>query len=358
MATPVTPITPVEGDAVSSGSQINWMSLVPTILEKFIAVLEAAVVIVAAIFLMRYIRNKLRKLEVTHEQQRNAINLFEKIANGFLIVVSITLALKIVGIDMTLLVSVAILGLSYGLQDIIKNYVAGILILFKAPFHIGDIVKIRDFTGKVSKMDFQSTMLETFDNRNITITNSDVMTQSIINYSHIQPQTPDPNAIAKAATRRIDFDVTIGYGSDAPKAIKIFEKILKSHPKILRSPRSSVTFKKFSDSGYCFTIKFWVIRPCNLLKVKTDIASKFSQAFDEQNILSPYGRSMEVDNEAGFGAITDPHKQRIQTFYQLPIFASLQPAEAVPGEVPLTPEQAAAEEEGLSPDVIDSDEPE
>ena len=358
MATPVAPITPVEGDVVSSGSQINWMSLLPTILEKFIAVLEAAIVLVATIFLMRYIRNRLRKLEVTHEQQRNAINLFEKIANGFLIVISVTLALKIVGIDMTLLVSVAILGLSYGLQDIIKNYVAGILILFKAPFRIGDIVKIREFTGRVSKMDFQSTMLETFDNRNITITNSDVMTQSIVNFSHIPPQTPDPNAQAKAATRRIDFDVTIGYGSDTPKAIKIFEKILKSHPKILRSPKSSVSFKKFTDSGPCFTIKFWVIRPCNLLRVKTDIAAKFSEAFDEQTIFTPYAKDLQVETETALSELAEPRKQRIQTFYQLPLFAALQPAEALPGEAPLTPEQAAAVEDGLSPDVIDFDEPE
>ena len=133
---------------------------------------------------------------MTMSSKGSVQNLLEKITSGFIIVVAVTLALKVIGLDMTLLISVAILGLSYGLQDIIKNYVAGILILFKAPFKIGDVVKIRDFIGRVNKMDFQSTTLETFDNRHITIYNSDVMTQSIVNYSN-------------NTMRRLDFDVTV-----------------------------------------------------------------------------------------------------------------------------------------------------
>lgn len=316
----------------SAGGTIDFNNLLPQILTKFIAVLEGAAIIVIGVFLIRYIRSRFRKIELAHEQQRNAINLLEKITSGFLIVISVTLALKVIGLDMTLLISVAILGLSYGLQDIIKNYVAGILILFKAPFKIGDVVKIRDYTGRVTKMDFQSTSLETFDNRHITIYNSDVMTQSIINFSN--------NTV-----RRLDFDVTVGYGSDMPKAIQIFQKIISSNQRILKSPKPSIAFKKFTDQGATFTLKFWLQRPCNLLKVKTDLASQISQAFDEQDIFVPYVKGIEAENETALNLITEGRKNRIQTFYQQPLFATEGATAGIPPEQPQNDFEVFMEEE-------------
>ncbi|MBU1974024.1 MAG: mechanosensitive ion channel family protein, partial [Nanoarchaeota archaeon] len=249
------------------------------------------------------------------EQQKTAINLLEKITSGFIVVISITIALKIVGIDISLLVSVSVLGLSYGLQDIIKNYVAGILILFKAPFKIGDIVKIKSFTGKVAKMDFQSTSITTFDNRHITIYNKDIMTQSIVNYT-------------KNDQRRLELDVTIGYGSNAIKALETFNKILAGHPKVLKDPKFSVVYKKFSDVGTTFTLKFWVKRPCNILKIRTDIAAQITGALDEQEIFMPFYKGIEVSNEAGLQDITEPHRKRSTDFFTLPIFTAPVPAPA------------------------------
>lgn len=315
MAAPVTTGVNVQG-GVGEG-EFDIASYIPMIVDKFIAVMTAVLVLAVAIFSIRYIRRRLKKIEVEHEQQRNAINLLDKITSGFIIVMGMTISLKIVGIDMTLLVSVAVLGLSYGLQDIIKNYVAGILILFKAPFRIGEIVKIRDYTGKVQKMDFQSTTLETFDNRHVTIYNSDVMTQTIVNYSN-------------NTMRRLDIDVGIGYGSDVSKALEIFNKILKGYEKVLKKPKHSVVFKKFNDMGAVFTLKFWVARPCNILKIKTDVAEMIHKSFDENSIFMPYSKGIEVGNEDALTQISEAHKQRNTKYFALPMFtAPLQPA-AVP----------------------------
>lgn len=315
-----TPITTVgvTGETASAGSQIDFTTLLPTILDKFISVIEGVIIIIAGIFAIRYVRSKLQKFETQHEQQKTAVNLFEKITSGFIIVVAITLALKVIGLDMTLLVSVAILGLSYGLQDIIKNYVAGILILFKAPFKIGDVVKIRSFTGTVTKIDFQSTTLSTFDSKHITIYNSDVMTQSIINFTH--------NTI-----RRLEFDVTIGYGSDLPKALKIFDQILANDPKILKDPRHAITFKKYGDTGATFMIKFWVQRPCNILKIRTQIATQIAQAFDEENIMTPYNKGIQTEEEEQLSKISEKRKNRVLSFYSQPAFAVAEAPEITPG---------------------------
>ena len=320
MAAPLSTAVNVGGGVTES--EFNIASYIPLIIEKFIAVMGAVIILAISVFIIRYMRRRMRKIETEHEQQRNAINLLEKITSGFIIVVAVTLSLKIVGIDMTLLVGVAVLGLSYGLQDIIKNYVAGILILFKSPFKIGEIVKIRDFTGKVQKMDFQATTLETFDNRHITIYNSDVMTQSIVNYSN-------------NTMRRLEIDVGIGYGSDVSRALEIFNNILKSYPKVLKKPKYSVIFKKFNDVGAVFTLKFWVGRPCNILKIKTDVAEMIHQSFDENSIFMPFYKGIEVANEDALTQISEAHKQRNTAFFALPMFTA--PLPAAPPPVPVQP---------------------
>jgi len=322
MATTVPGGVNVSGEGLDSGTQLDFGSLIPSILEKFLAVLEAALIIAVCFVIMGFVRSKIRKIESTHEQQKTALNLLEKITSGFIIVIAITLALKVIGLDMTLLVSVAILGLSYGLQDIIKNYVAGILILFKSPFKIGDVIKIKDYTGKVAKIDFQSTTLSTFDNKDVTIYNSDVMTQSIINFTN-------------GTVRRLDIEVMLGYASDVPKALQIFDSILSNYPAVLKAPKHNIIFKKFTENGPVFSLRFWVQRPCNILKIRTDIATMASQAFDEQNIYMPFIKGIEADSEEALKTIAEERKARIQTFYAQPIFTQVVAPEQV------TPEQLA-----------------
>lgn len=272
------------GNTSVGESGLDFDQLLPYILGKLVDVVIGALIILAGYFLIVYMRRYLRKMVVEHQEQKNALNLVEKLLTGFIVVISVTLALRTVGIDMTLLVSVSILGLSYGLQDIIKNYVAGILIMFKAPFKIGDVVKIRNFTGKIEAMDFQSTTLSTFDKRSVTIYNSDVMTQSITNYSRYE-------------IRRFDFDIAIGYGSDTAKALEIYEKVLRRYEGILKSPKFRIVFKKFEENGVVFTVKAWYKRPCNILGIKTELAMLFSQAFDEEGIFIPYTKGIELNED-------------------------------------------------------------
>ncbi len=282
MAAPINTNTDV-GTGAESGT-IDFANLGPYLLTKFLGVLEAALIIIIGIFVIRYVKRYLNKIALEHEQQKTALNLFEKLTTGFIIVISITLALKIVGIDMTLLVSVTILGLSYGLQDIIKNYVAGILIMFKSPFKIGDIINIKGHTGKVDKIDFQSTTLRTFDQKDVTIYNSDVMTQSIINHS-------------RSDIRRLELDVTLGFGSDYLHAIKVFDQIVRNHPNVLKKPSHKIIFKKFEDNGITFTIRCWAQLPCNLLAIKSDLALQISQVYDETVVFLPHGKDIQENSD-------------------------------------------------------------
>lgn len=282
---------------------------------RFWHLLEGVLILVVGILIMRYIRSYLQKIQTSHENQRMALNLLEKLISGFLVVVTVTLALKVIGLDLTLLISALALGLSFGLKDIIKNYISGILILFKSPFAIGDIVRIKKYTGRVERVDFQATTLKTFDRKEVTIYNKDILSRSIMNYS-------------KEPMRRLEISLTLGRGTDLQKAIRVFKKILSAHSSVLKSPDHSIVFHSFTENGPRIIVRFWVQRPVNIRKIRSEIAFQIDQAFDEQSLFSPYSRSIQFTQDVSFN---EGRKQRIAGFYGLPMLAGV--AEQIANQV-------------------------
>lgn len=289
------------------GINFDAASLIYDIGLKFIHLLEGALVIFAGLMLMKIVRAYLLRIQTTHDNQKMAMNLLEKLISGFLVVVTITLALKVIGLDLTLLISSLALGLSFGLKDIIKNYVSGILILFKSPFSIGDIVRIKRFTGTVDKIDFQSTTLKTFDRKEVTIYNKDILSQSITNYT-------------KEKLRRLEITMTLGRGTDTARALAVFETILENHPRVLKNPRFTIVFKSFSQLGMTVMVRFWVERPVNILKVRTELALQLEQSFDEIMILSPYTKGIEFNDDF---SMSENRKKRIEMFYTMPMLVGI-----------------------------------
>lgn len=292
---------------LGESTPLDAQDVIISILLKFVDVLAGVAVIIAGIFLIKIIKRYFAQIEIKHEQQKTAINLLEKITSGFLIVISVTLGLKVIGLDLTLIVSVLTLGVSFGLRDVIKNYVAGLLILFKAPFKLGDVVKIRKFIGKIEKIEFQSVTIRTFDRKEITVHNSDLLTQPIVNFS-----TTDQ--------LRLEIQTILGYGSDVSRALKIFDQILETNPLVLKTPKYSVVFSGFKEQGTSILVRFWVKKPCNVLKVRSQLALQIQEAFDEARIFAPYAR--EAGLPADFG-MTAQRKERLTVFYGQPALAQI-----------------------------------
>lgn len=313
---------------------IDLQDLAINIFLKFIAVLEGVAIIIAGILLVKFLKRYFERVETQHEHQKTALNLLEKITNGFIITISITLALKIIGLDLTLIIGAVMLGLSFGLRDVIKNYIAGLLILFKSPFSIGDIVKIRNHTGKIEKIEFQSVTIRTFDRKEITIHNSDLLTQPIVNFS-------------KTEQRRLEIEVTLGYGSDIGRALKIFDRILQNHPTVLKSPKYSIVFREFKQTGLGVLVRFWIQRSCNPLKIRSELSLQIQEAFDEAQIFAPYNREAGLAGEYG---MTVQRQERLKLFYGQPILADI--AGQVAGQV------AAAAVPAPTEEYVDFEEPE
>jgi small-conductance mechanosensitive channel len=255
-----------------------------TLLYKFIDLVEAVLIIMAGLFVLRLIRKYLYKMETIHEQQKVALDLIDKMVSGFIVIVSVTIALKVLGIDMTLLVSVMILGLSYGLQDVIKNYVAGIIIMFKSPFKVGDAVKVDKFLGKIIRIDFQSTQLKTWDNKMITIYNAKLLKKEITNYY-------------KLPIRRMEMDFKFGYGTDFEKVKQAMLAICTQVPESLNKPVPKVVWKKHEPDGVVMQLRFWTKYPSDILTTRTKVANKVSKIYNDADVFMPFGKGIEMGDD-------------------------------------------------------------
>jgi len=104
----------------SSGGGVDASEITGVILSKFFEMVQAVLIVLAAYFAMKWVKRYFSRIETTHLEQRTALNFVDRVLSGFILVIGVTLALKTVGLDISFLVSVGVLGLSYGLKDVIK----------------------------------------------------------------------------------------------------------------------------------------------------------------------------------------------------------------------------------------------
>lgn len=157
-------------------------------------------------------------------------------------------SLQLVGVNLTSLAVVAGavgVGLGFGLQNIVHNFVSGLIILAERPIAIGDRIEIGGVAGQVQEIRLRSTTVITNDNIAYIVPNSDLITNTVINWSHGDLRV------------RIRLPVGVAYGTDPRKLEKLLLEVAKAHPKVLQEPGPSVFFLGFGDSSLNFELGVW-----------------------------------------------------------------------------------------------------
>ncbi|WP_189498847.1 mechanosensitive ion channel domain-containing protein [Algimonas arctica] len=137
-------------------------------------------------------------------------------------------------------------GIGFGLQKIIANFVSGLIILFERPIRIGDFVTIGDNSGTVTRIKIRATTLGDLDNREILIPNENLISQEVTNWT------------LSNSTTRVVIHVGIAYGSDTDRAREVMLDVLKENVKILDTPPPQVFFLGFGDSSLDFQVRFFL----------------------------------------------------------------------------------------------------
>jgi small-conductance mechanosensitive channel len=167
-------------------------------------------------------------------------------------------------------------GVGFGLQNIVNNFVSGLILQFERPIHIGDVLEIDGTTGKVTRIGIRSSTVKTFQGAEVIIPNGNFISGKVINWT------------LSESLRRVELPVGVAYGSDAKLVSKLLEQAATAHESVLTSPAPAVYFKEFADSSLNFELQFWVMQESNTVKVKSEVALATMELLDHAGIEIPF----------------------------------------------------------------------
>ena len=200
------------------------------------------------------------------------INLYILWGIGIIIALS---ALGVSGTSLTVAFGAISIGLGFGMQNIFNNFISGIIMLFERPIQVGDAIEINGIWGEVKKINFRSTIVQTYDNASLIIPNSDFISNQVTNWSF------------RDQSLRVNIKVGVAYGSQIELVRETLLAVADRTPNVRQFPKPDVLFQDFGDSALIFKLRVWT-DIANMLKVATAIRFDIDRAFKEKGIEIPF----------------------------------------------------------------------
>ena len=178
--------------------------------------------------------------------------------------------------QLTLLISALGVGIGFGLQGIVNNFVSGLVVAFERPFQVGDMIEVGTLMGRVRTIGLRSSTIRTFDGAEIIVPNANLVSGELINWT------------LSDRKRRIDIPVDVAYGSDMQQVREILIKVAAAHPDAMENPEPWVLFRGFGDDGLKFELRFWTPDADERLRVFSDVAMQINTEFEAAGITIPF----------------------------------------------------------------------
>lgn len=210
------------------------------------------IVILLVLILSRYVRNLLKERVLVRTRLEIGLQYgIARIAGYIVFVLGLFIGLETLGIDLTsftVLAGAFGLGIGFGLQHIINNFVSGLILLSEHLIQVGDRIEVGGANGQLTKIGARSSIITTGENVMVVMPNSEFITNKVTNWGH-------------GTVQKIRFDITIGvsYDSDLHLVEKILLEVADSNIHVLKSPASVVELADFGDSAINFKLYFWTI---------------------------------------------------------------------------------------------------
>jgi len=246
----------------------------------FEALFQAILFFLCATYIMRRFKSILEnyllaKLKMDIGVKHTIVTL---VNYGIWIFISL-MTLSILGIrlkNLAIVFGALSVGIGFGLQNIVNNFVSGIIILFERPIKEGDWVVINNQEGIVRHIRIRATELETFDNASILIPNADILSGQVINWTHAN------------LNGRVVVPVSVAYGTDLEKVRYILTNVAKADSRILPDPAPYVWIMKFADSGIDVELRGVTGDVMNKGSIRSDLMVQISKVFEKEGIEIPF----------------------------------------------------------------------
>lgn len=167
-------------------------------------------------------------------------------------------------------------GIGFGLQAIVNNFVSGLILLFERPIKVGDIIEVDKEVGEVRELGLRATTVQTFDNAEIVIPNSALITGNVTNWTLAEKKA------------RVKLPVGVAYGSDITTVLKILLSCAEANPLVLTQPQPRALFLDFGASSLDFELRVWIPDVLERLTVRSELNQDIENEFNLAGITIPF----------------------------------------------------------------------
>jgi potassium efflux system protein len=262
----------------------QWLTWGPTLGSIKLTTLRVLGVFLA-IYLGFFFSRLIRSLVLIHIFPRTALDTgvrytISTTLHYTILILAGLIALTFLGFSLTSLALVAGalgVGIGFGLQNIVNNFISGLILLFERPIKVGDMLVIDGQWGTVKEIRVRSTIFETFDRSVLIIPNSELVSNKVLNWTHYG-----------AGINRITLKVGVSYGSDVRQVTHIITEVCQANPRVVAEPPPEVYFAVYGDSSLDFTIWVHLRTPSDRIPATHELNSAIFEAFREHGIEIPF----------------------------------------------------------------------
>src|ERR1043165_747858 len=227
--------------------QVYFDQFAAFVIASIPRLISAVIIFILSLYLARVISNLLRRVLHQRRAPAGVIQLLGQLAFWSIIVAGTISALQRFFEVTAFLTGLGILGFTVGfaLQDIMKNFASGIILLLQQPFHVGESIGVKGFDGTVTAIDLRSTEMRAADGRGVILPNADLLSNPIVNSS-------------RASQRRIEFNLNLSHNCEPSTVRQIVLEAIQSVPGFVSDPEPVIIFNSLTDHALELNANFWV----------------------------------------------------------------------------------------------------
>ena len=201
-----------------------------------------------------------------------------RVSRYTVIFIGLLVASKALGFDISQAAIVAGglgVGIGFGLQNVVSNFVSGLILLFERPIRVGDIIEVGTTSGKVTNIGMRATLVRTWPGSELVVPNSQLIASNVVNWT------------LQSDRRRLEIPVGVAYGTDPEVVAKLLVEIAQLHPRIDAFPEPQCLFLGFGDSSLDFQLRAWAAAG-EYFGIESELRFTITRALDEAGITIPF----------------------------------------------------------------------
>jgi small-conductance mechanosensitive channel len=207
--------------------------------------------------------------------QRGVQLALSRLVHYALMLVGFLIALGALGLNfrnITIIGGALGVGIGFGLQGIVNNFVSGLILLFERPIKVGDWVQLGDQWGEIARIGLRATVVRTFDRSEVVVPNADLVSNQVTNWTLTDRYM------------RIRLNVGVAYGSDVLLVIQTLQECALDNPMVVSNPPPQVLFMEFGESSLDFEVRIWINEIDNMMIVRSELNQEIDRRFRELGI--------------------------------------------------------------------------